>query len=125
METLCRKYTAINNAKSRYIYKRASYSPSPLTKEEYLDLLYEILKNVPRDILGLRKHEYDYRLLRSDLYKIAKVKEPTRNELNKIAFAKPHAVSVRDRQNVIEFLQVYRDLLNLKSKNFTTWIVPS
>lgn len=120
LETLCRKYTAINNAKKAGIYIKGLVTVlAPLTKEEYLDLLYEILKNVPRDILGLRKpRNGDYRLLRSDLYKIAKVKEPTRNELNKIAFAKPHAVSVRDRQNVIEFLQVYRDLLNLKIQKF-------
>lgn len=120
LETLCRKYTAINNAKKAGIYKKGLVTIlSPLTKEEYLDLLYELLKNVPRDRLGLRKpRNGDYRILRSDLYKIANIKKPPRKTINKISFAKPHKVSVRDRQDVIEFLQIYREMLNLKIQKF-------
>lgn len=120
LESLCRKYTAINNAKKAGIYKKGLVTVlAPLTKEEYLDLLYEVLKNVPRDTFSLRKpRNGDYRLRKSDLYKIAKVEELPTQEENKIFFAQPHKVSLKDRQEVIEFLNVYRDILEIKIQKF-------
>lgn len=120
LESLCRKYTTINNAKKAGIYKKGLVTIlAPLSKEEYLDKLYDLLKNVPRDRFGLRKpRNGDYTLRRSDIYKIAGVKELPALEKNKIEFAKPHRVPIKDRHKVIERLRAYADILDIQIQKF-------
>lgn len=120
LESLCRKYTTINNAKKAGIYKKGLVTIlAPLSKEEYLDGLYDLLKNVPRDRFGLRKpRNGDYTLRRSDIYKVANVAEPPAVEENKIEFAKPHKVPIKDSQEVIEHLRVYAEILDIQIQKF-------
>lgn len=118
MESLCKKYTAINNAKKAGIYKKGLVTVlAPLSKEEYLDYLYEALKNIPRDELGFRKKDGDYTLQRKDLYAIAKVPYHERHR-NKIDFSYPLIVPLKEKAWVIEQLKMHKDILNITVQKF-------
>jgi superfamily I DNA and/or RNA helicase len=120
LESLCRKYTFINNAKKAGIYRKGLVTIlAPLDRKQYIDFLYEILKAVPRDWFGLRKpRKSDYRLLKSDLYRIAGIQGAVDEAINKINFAKPELVQVKDKKTVIEELSVYKKILDIKIRKF-------
>lgn len=116
IQSLSRKYTAISNARKAGLYKKGLITIlAPMTKEQYLDFIFDILKSVPRDRLGLRKlPKKDFRLLRSDLYNLAGLKEVANPEQLKINFAKPELVNERDKVSVITWLDTYRKILDIK-----------
>jgi superfamily I DNA and/or RNA helicase len=120
LESLCKKYTTIKNAKEAGIYKKGLATLfAPLNKSQYLDFIYEALKSVPRDTLNLRKlPKKDYRLLKSDLFTIAGIKEPFTTNKSKINFAKPEYIEELDAITVIQWLNNYRDLLNIRIKYY-------
>jgi superfamily I DNA and/or RNA helicase len=122
LDSLCKKHTAIKNAKASGIYKKGLVTIlAPLNKEKYLDFIYELLKNVPRDTLGLRKlPNKNYRLLRSDLFTLAEIDEPRKIEALKINFAKPELVDELNSFEVIEWLKNYRDILKIKIKYYNS-----
>ena len=96
----------------------AWYILAPLNRREYVDFVYEILKIRP-DSFGLRKQGMgDYRLLRSDLYKLAELEEDPNREVNRIEFANPDLVDVRDKKKVIRELMMHMDILDIKIKKF-------
>lgn len=116
LETLCRKYTAISNARKSGIYKKGLITIlAPMSREKYMDFLFDILKNVPRDRLGLRKlPKRDFRLLRSDLYALAGLNEADETEPMKINFAKPDKVKVKDKISVLNWIDMYRKILAIR-----------
>ncbi|NMA95151.1 MAG: AAA family ATPase [Clostridiales bacterium] len=120
LESLCRKYSAINNAKKADIYKRGLVTVlAPLTKKKYLDFLYDHLKSVPRDVLGLRKpRNGDYRLRRSDLYRLVGIKEPDFELENKIQFAEPDKANLNDAKEIVDWLNMYTKILEIQIKTF-------
>ncbi len=120
LKSLCRKHTFIKNAKKAGIYKKGLITIlAPMNRKQYLDFLYEILKAVPRDWLGLRKpRKGDYRLLKSDLYKLAGIEGPVEEPINKINFAKPDLVQLKDKKAVIGELNVYKKILDIKIRKF-------
>ncbi len=120
LNSLCRKYTFIKNAKKSGIYKKGLVTVlAPMDRKQYTDFLYEILKAVPRDWLGFRKiRNGDYRLLKSDLYKIAGIKEPVEETTSKIQFAKPGLVPVKDKNEVIKELENYKRILDIKIRKY-------
>lgn len=119
LESLCRKYTMIRNAKKAGLYRKGLVTViAPMKRKEYIDFLYNILKNTPRDLLNLRKpRNGDYRLLKSDLYKIAGLTE-TPEEENRIEFAAPDRVEKKDPRDVLDELSAYREILAIKEKYF-------
>lgn len=116
LESLCRKYTTISNARKSGLYKKGLVTIlAPMSKEKYLDFLFDILKNVPRDRLGLRKlPKKDFKLLKSDLYSIAGLNEIPCSEAMKINFAKPDEVQERSKAAVINWLNIYRKILGIR-----------
>jgi len=131
LESLCKKYTMINNARKAKIYRKGLITIlAPMSKQEYIDYVYDILKSVPRDRFGLRKPrgKGDYRLLKSDLYKLAGLEEVTPTEENKIEFANLSLVKNKEKAEVIEQLQNFKDILEIKIKKFhevsCTYLVP-
>ena len=90
-----------------------------MNRKQYVDFLYEILKAVPRDWLGLRKpRNGDYRLLKTDLYKIAGIEDADQEPPNKIQFAKPELVPVKDKGEVIEELMNHKRILDIKIRKY-------
>ncbi|NLX69595.1 MAG: AAA family ATPase [Clostridiales bacterium] len=120
LKSLCRKYTFINNAKKAGIYRKGLVTIlAPMNRKQYIDFLYEILKAVPRDWLGFRKKRNgDYRLLKSDLYKLAGIKEPDHEPQNRIMFAKPDLVPAKDKDEVIEELKNHKKILDIKVRKY-------
>ena len=121
LESLCRKYTMIKNAKKAKIYRKGLITVlASMSKREYIDFVFDILKSVPRDRFGLRKPRGtgDYRLLKSDLYKLAGLEELEAVEENKIEFANVDLVKDRNKEEVIEKLQTYKQILDIKVKKF-------
>lgn len=119
--SLLRKHVMLKNARKAGIYRRGLVTIlAPLNRREYVDFVFEILKNTPRDSFGLRKPRGwgDYRLLKSDLYKLADIQEESDSGISKIEFANPHLVDVRDSQDVIRELTMYMDILDIKIKKF-------
>lgn len=116
LESLCRKYTTIANSKKAGIYKKGLVTIlAPMSREKYMDFLFDILKNVPRDRLGLRKlPKKDFKLLRSDLYSLAGLSEPAGTEPIKINFAKPDQVKIKDKVNLINWIDIYRKILAIR-----------
>lgn len=121
LESLCRKYTMIRNAKKANIYRKGLITVlASMNKYEYIDFVFDILKSVPRDRFGLRKPrgKGDYRLLKSDLYKLAGLEELEPVEENKIDFANVDLVENRNKEEVIEKLQMHKQILDIKVKKF-------
>jgi len=121
LESLCKKYTMIKNARKAKIYRKGLITVlAPMSKREYIDFIFDILKSVPRDRFGLRKPrgKGDYRLLKSDLYKLAGLEENPAIEENKIEFANLSLVKNRDKDEVIQELQTHKDILDIKIKKF-------
>lgn len=120
LESLCRKYTTLKNAKQSGIYKKGLVTVlAPMSKKQYLDFLFDILKAVPRDRLGLRKlPNRNFRLLPSDLYKLAGLQEKESPEKLKINFAKPELVQEKNKIDVINWLDTYRKILDIKVKKY-------
>jgi hypothetical protein len=120
LESLCRKYTMISNAKKAGIYKKGLITIlAPMSRKEYIDFLYEILKSVPRDWLRLRKpRNGDYTLLKSDLYKIAGIEKTIDEPTNKVQFANPDLVNLKDKDTVMEKLGIHREILDIKIRKF-------
>ncbi len=119
LESLVKKYSAIRNAKKAGIYKKGLITIlAPMSRKEYMDFLFEILKNVPRDLLSLRKPRGgSYCVLKSDLYQLAGITEIPQ-EKNKIHFADIDSVPVKDKAFVLNDLKEYRDILQLKIRKF-------
>jgi superfamily I DNA and/or RNA helicase len=120
LESLCRKYTTLKNARQSGIYKKGLVTVlAPMSKEQYLDFLFDILKAVPRDRLGLRKlPKKNFRLLRSDLYQLSQLGEKETSEKLKINFAKPELVQEKNKNDVINWLDTYRKILDIKIKKY-------
>ncbi len=120
LKSLCKKYTFIKNAKKAGIYRKGLVTIlAPMNRKQYVDFLYEILKAVPRDWLGLRKpRNGDYRLLKTDLYKIAGIEDADQEPPNKIQFAKPELVPVKDKGEVIEELMNHKRILDIKIRKY-------
>jgi hypothetical protein len=116
LASLCRKYTAISNARKSGIYKKGLVTIlAPMSKEKYVDFLFNILKNVPRDRLGLRKlPKKDFRLFKSDLCALAGLKEASETESTKINFAKPDQVKIKDKVSLINWINIYRKILSIR-----------
>ena len=111
----------LKNAHEAGIYRRGLVTIlAPLNRREYVDFVYEILKNTPRDSFGLRKPRGwgDYRLLRSDLYRLAELDEDPNREVIRIEFANPDLVDLRDKKEVIRELMMHMDILDIKIKKF-------
>lgn len=119
LETLVRKYTAISNAKKAGIYKKGLVTIlAPLSRPAYMDFLYEILKNVPRDLLNLRKPRGgSYKLEKSDLYQLAGLTDRPAPPC-RIDFADTARAPIQDIAAVLQDIAVYRDLLKLKIRKF-------
>jgi hypothetical protein len=120
VDSLCRKYSAIRNARNAGIYKKGLITVlAPMSREKYLDFIYDILKAVPRDRLGLRKlPKKDFRLLRSDLYSLAGIKDIPEAEDVKINFAKPDLVTAKDKISVINWIEAYRKILAIRIEKY-------
>ena len=121
LKSLLRKHVMLKNAHEAGIYRRGLVTIlAPLNRREYVDFVYEILKNTPRDSFGLRKPRGwgDYRLLRSDLYRLAELDEDPNREVIRIEFANPDLVDLRDKKEVIRELMMHMDILDIKIKKF-------
>jgi hypothetical protein len=121
LQSLCRKHIMLKNARKAGIYRRGLVTIlAPLNRWEYVDFVYDILKNTPRDRFGLRKPRGrgDYRLLKSDLYKLAGLEEKEAREESRIELANLEKVEVRKKQDVIDELRVHMDILDIKIKKF-------
>jgi hypothetical protein len=116
---LLRKYTAIRKAREAGIYRKGLITVlAPMSPGEYMDFLYEIVKNVPRDELGIRKRKNgNYSLPKSELYQLAGIKEKPEIP-NRIHFADPGGISLPDRESILQSLSVYREILNIKIRMF-------
>ena len=80
---------------------------APMDRKQYTDFLYEILK-ATQDWLGFRKiRNGDYRLLKSDPYKIAGIKEPVEETTSKTV-CKTRFGTVKDKNEVIKELENYK-----------------
>ena len=121
LKSLCRKHVMLKNAKRAGIYRKGLVTIlAPLNRRLYVDFVYDILKNTPRDKFGLRKPRGrgDYRLLKSDLYKLAELEEQEEDEELRVELANLDLVNVRDKQEVIRELQTYMEILDIKIKKF-------
>jgi superfamily I DNA and/or RNA helicase len=120
LESLCKKYTTVKNAKKAGIYKKGLVTVlAPFNKETYIDFIYEIIKNVPRDRLGLRKlPKKDFKLLRSDLYSLIGIKEHPQTEKVKINFAQPELIEEVNKINILNWIDVYRKLLDIRIREY-------
>ena len=121
LESLCRKHVMLKNARSAGIYRKGLVTIlAPLNRREYVDFVFDILKNTPRDRFGLRKPRGrgDYRLLRSDLYRLAGLEEEGNGEESRVELANLELVDVKAKQDVIDELKVYMDILDIKIKKF-------
>lgn len=122
LESLCKKYSMLHNAKKAGIYKKGLVTLiAPMNKKTYVDFLYELLKNTPRDSLGLRKRRHsDYRLLKEDLYALAEIKEKEakKDEQGKISLARIERVQEKSKEDVIRELRCYQEILSLKEKKY-------
>ena len=80
---------------------------APLNRREYVDFVYEILKIRPGTASAFESPgDGDYRLLRSDLYKLAELEEDPNREVNRIEFANPDLRGCRDKKKVIRELMM-------------------
>lgn len=127
LESLLVKETMLHNAKKAGIYKKGLFSlVGPMKQREYLDFLYELLKNTPLDALGLPEPgRGDYRLLRSHLYALAGIeeKEETGNKgkekrEKQASPAGPGPVKLRTKESVLREIQRHREILALKEKKY-------
>src|SRR5690554_2097858 len=119
LESLCKKYSMLRNAKKAGIYKKGLVTlVAPMNKKTYVDFLYELLKNTPRDSLGLRKRRNgDYRLLKNDLYALAGIKEKE-DKQKKISPARIARVQEKPKEDVLRELRCYQEILSLKEKKY-------
>ena len=114
LKSLCRKHVMLKNARKAGIYRKGLVTVlAPLNRRQYLDFVFDILKNTPRDRFGLRKPRGsgDYRLLKSDLYKLAELEEPNEEEEWKIDLANLDLVDIKDKEDVIDDLKLYMNIL--------------
>lgn len=121
LKSMCKKHLMLSNANKAGIYRKGLITIlAPLNRWQYLDFLYDILKNTPRDHFGLRKPrgKGDYRLLKSDLYKLAEVDEIEEDDNIKINFARPDKVKEKHIDEVIEDLNMHREILDIKIRHF-------
>ena len=93
---------------------------APMDRKQYTDFLYEILKAVPRGLgWGFRKiRNGDYRLLKSDLYKIAGIKSQLKKQQVKYSLQNPVLVPVKDKNEVIKELENYKRILDIKIRKY-------
>ncbi|NLY89423.1 MAG: AAA family ATPase [Firmicutes bacterium] len=122
LKSLVKKDSMLRNAKKAGIYKKGLLSlVGPMNQREYLDFLYELLKNTPLDALGLPEPgRGDYRLLRNHLYALAGIKEQEEKEekAKRIPPAGPSPVKMRTKAAVLRELQQHREILALKEKKY-------
>ena len=121
LKSLCRKHVMLKNARKAGIYRKGLVTVlAPLNRRQYLDFVFDILKNTPRDRFGLRKPRGrgDYRLLKSDLYKLAELEEPNEEEEWKIDLANLDLVDIKDKEDVIDDLKLYMNILDIQIKKF-------
>jgi len=121
LKSLCRKHVMLKNARRAGIYRKGLVTIlAPLNRKQYVDFVFDILKNTPRDRLGLRKPRGwgDYRLMKSDLYKLAELGEPEEQEEWKIDLANLDLVDVKDKEAVLNDMKIYMDILDIMIKKF-------
>lgn len=120
LQSLCRKYSVISNSRKAGIYIRGLVTIlAPLSRSEYIDFLYDVLKNVPADELGLKKSaKYGYRLQKSMLYSLAGIKDSKEEKNSVIKFADPDVIDEKDRKSVLKKLAPYRKILDIKEKKY-------
>lgn len=121
LQSLLRKHVMLKNARKAGIYRKGLVTIlAPLNRKQYVDFVFDILKNTPRDRFGLRKPRGwgDYRLMKSDLYKLAELGEPEEEEEWKIDLANLDLVDVKDKEDVLNDLKIYMDILDIMIKKF-------
>lgn len=119
LKSLVKKDSMLKNAKKAGIYKKGLLTlVGPMKQQEYLDFLYELLKNTPRDSLDLpEQRRGDYRLLRSHLYALAGIKEKE-EKTKRISPARLDRVKVRTKESVLRELERHQEILALKEKKY-------
>ncbi|HZJ83158.1 MAG TPA: AAA domain-containing protein [Clostridia bacterium] len=121
LKSLCRKHIMLKNSRNAGIYRKGLVTIlASMNRREYVDFLFDILKNTPRDTFGLRKPrgKGDYRLLRSDLYHLAGLDYEESQEPIKIELANPQLVEVNEKQDVLDKLKTHMEILDIRIKKF-------
>lgn len=119
LASLIDKEAMLSNTKKAGIYKKGLSSlVGPMKQREYLNFLYELLKNTPLDALGLPEPSRgDYRFLKSHLYALAGITEKEEKTRRTVP-AKPDPAEVRAKEDVLHELQQHREILALKEKKY-------